>query len=135
MITNPSIGELVDRMAVLKIKILHTRSRGLPNEHFLKEQDQAGELLGMKLWGLNEQKIQRAIAVSLELAQLHQKMWDREDDRRLWAKEQCRDGCGPHFLEEAASILEDLGSMNEKRNALRREIDEICGTFEGEEKI
>ena len=131
MITNPSIGEIVDRMAVLRLKIINGSSQGKPIEHFLREQDAAGELLSQKLWDRDD-KVKLFWPVALELAQLHQKMWDRENDRREWQKAQMGHR---HFVEEAAAILEDLGTMNEKRNALREEINKIFGTFEGEEKL
>lgn len=124
MITNPTTGELLDRLIILKMKIQAARLGGLPHEHFCKEQDQVVGALAAK-----DSFSSRLFPHVLELTQVHKELWDAEDRRRSWAKKEW-----PSNL-EASDILRDLGRLNAQRVALRESIDQILGEWDGAEKL
>lgn len=120
-ITNPSPGELIDRLAILQIKLQKARARKLPYSHFSEEQDQ--------IWGRLSTLVGRlgpeTLALAMRLSQVHIKLWDTVDKQRDYVRSQIG----------AAQILDELQELNAERVNLRESIDKLLGMYSGAEKM
>lgn len=113
-ILKPTVGQLLDRLALLAIKIVRADA-DVVVEHFRAERDEiVEELLGRKAGA------SRFNRQAEELSGLHLKMWP------LVERAEAGD--------ETVSAVE-LHRLNRRRAELREEIDKLAGDYEGPEKV
>ncbi len=116
-----SPGEVVDRLAILRIKLEHmTDEAKLANVRL--------ELEGLE--AARDKKIPdtpEIAALDADLEAINAKLWDIEDEIR-----DCeRDGeFGPHFIELARAVYYN----NDERARIKREINQLLGADIVEEK-
>jgi len=127
-------GEILDRLTILSLKILHGGMAGRSIEHWKAEYAY-----------LNEEKyspcVSRATsyfadlqAAILDLAAVNGAIWTAEDELRRWQGE----GCGPCSLPQAmtvAVVALRAQSLNDRRAQLIAEINTLLGAEAPEEKI
>jgi hypothetical protein len=114
-------GEVLDRMTILEIKLAHIKDpaklKNVQHEHDL--------LLKVEQSGLP--KSNRLAALRAELKATNQAIWDIED--RIRDLERAKD-FGPVFVEVARSVYR----TNDKRAAVKRQINDLLGSTLVEEK-
>ena len=113
-----SLGELVDKISILKIKEQHFQ--GEARENVLNEPSQLEDILKKKQPDIN-------IKFSEELARVNHKLWNIEDEIR-----ECEynKDFGDKFIQLARSVYK----QNDKRGAIKRKINEIYKSELIEEK-
>lgn len=107
-----SIGELVDKITILEIK--GERLDGEARGHALREL----QLLQAEL-ALTSTAIEPALQE--QLRGVNQALWQIEDEIR---EHESRKDFGEHFIELARSVY----FTNDKRSAIKRQINEQCGS-------
>ncbi len=120
MITKPTPGALVDRLAILRLKIKGARQRNLPHDHFLLEQDEIIGALAPFRAKLPKDPMEALI-------KLHETLWDVTDRHK-----EVLEG---EKLDQAWAILRALWALNSERYVLIGKIDLACNTYAGREKI
>lgn len=114
-----SPGELFDRLTILEIKlgkiVEPARRAGLERSH--------AELVGAAA-GLRDVEIDRLVA---ELKRINAALWDIEDNIRAHER---RQDFGTAFVELARAVYMN----NDRRSALKRQIDDHLGSDSTEEK-
>lgn len=113
-----SVGELVDKITILRIKQNHLSSFALANvqrELHLLEQVLAASGIGV------------ATADIDALARVNQALWSIEDQIREYERRSCFDA---NFIALARSVYQ----RNDERAAIKRRINQVCGSLLVEEK-
>jgi hypothetical protein len=124
---NPTTGELLDRLSILKLKILNGQKLGKYIQHFLDEQNEILEALAAKEdAGID---IEEALVIGRELEQANTMLWKRTDEHK-YAVEQVT----MSFV-ELYELLAALWEANSSRCSLRARIDRSTGEFQGDEKV
>lgn len=116
-----SPGELIDRLSILTIKserIVHPAKRA----HVLLELQQLQDLARTKLPATLEL---RSLAADLRI--VNETLWDVEDALR---RHELRQDFGQEFVELARSVYRH----NDRRAALKRQINDLLGSSLFEEK-
>jgi len=103
-----SVGELIDKITILKIKSQHTE-----NEYVKKELNNLREISKQIDYDKNLEE---------ELFVINRKLWDVEDALRLKEKEQ---DFGLFFTE----LARDVYFLNDKRAEVKRKINEETGSL------
>jgi hypothetical protein len=113
-----SIGELVDKITILRIKEKHLSGNALDNV-----------LLELSLLEstLASVPVQPPVELILELSQVNQTLWDIEDRIRDQERIQCFDDS---FIQLARSVY----VTNDQRASLKKQINAFCGSLLVEEK-
>jgi hypothetical protein len=113
-----SIGELVDKITILRIKEKHLSGNSLDNV-----------LLELSLLEstLASVPVQPPVELILELSQVNQTLWDIEDRIREQERIQCFDDS---FIQLARSVY----VTNDQRASLKKQINASCGSLLVEEK-
>jgi len=116
-----SPGELIDRLTILQIKTERItdpgRSNRVEKERQLYEEVREGRVP-------RSEEIEQ---LTLELKQINEKLWDIEDRIRISEKDQLFDDT---FISLARSVYK----TNDRRAALKRQIDVLLGSVLAEEK-
>lgn len=118
-IIQPTPGQLIDRLAVIRLKIAALRASGGDELHFLREQDEI-----IKALSIHDNL---PLAEIDALTKVHKELWGVLDEQR----ERVRNGAG----RSADAILADLWELNQERALLREAIDQRLGCWEGREKL
>ena len=116
-----SPGELIDRLTILQIKTERITDPGRSNR-VDKERQLYAEV--------RERRVPRSEEIeqlTLELKQINEKLWDIEDRIRISEKDQLFDDT---FISLARSVYK----TNDRRAALKRQIDVLLGSVLAEEK-
>ncbi len=116
-----SPGELIDRLTILQIKTERITDRDRSNR-VGKERQLYEEV--------RERRVPRSEEIeqlTLELKQINEKLWDIEDRIRISEKDQLFDDT---FISLARSVYK----TNDRRAALKRQIDALLGSILAEEK-
>lgn len=130
---NPGLGELVDRLTILRLKILHAPD---PRDtmHFHTEQAQVQMLIDRVHQGLHV-PLETHTKLGTYTADLHmvnRKLWALEDRMAQYAQSRL-------YYEDHLADVGDLGisiwHANRDRNTLIREINALAGTDVGPEKL
>ena len=119
-----SPGELIDRLTILEIK----------EERFAERAPE--KLLGVQkeLFGLRQvrdrtlQLSDPVVALAKELKKVNETLWEIEDAIRDCEREK---DFGPRFIERARAVYQN----NDRRAALKRQINTALGSKLGEEKL
>lgn len=124
---DPGVGELVDRLTILRLKILHGAATPGLCDRFLPEESQ----VQMRLDRMGHPTSEDTRLLALKLQQVNAKLWHLEDLMAAFAKEdawlQNKAGC--------AATAVDIWRMNRERNALIHEINLAAGTPRSAEKF
>ena len=116
-----SPGELIDRLTILQIKTERITDRDRSNR-VGKERQLYEEV--------RERRVPRSEEIeqlTLELKEINEKLWDIEDRIRISEKDQLFDDT---FISLARSVYK----TNDRRAALKRQIDALLGSILAEEK-
>lgn len=116
-----SVGELVDKITILQIKLDHARTP-IQTHNISTELDQLKEILD---------RLEVPADITAQTAQLHavnQQLWAIEDAKRQHEKDQRFDS---EFVELARAVY----IKNDLRAAIKREINNTTGSVIVEEKI
>jgi hypothetical protein len=113
-----SVGELVDKITILRIKQRHLSLTAL--ENVLRELQLLEQVLA-------DSGIVPSPDDVAELARVNSALWDIEDQIR----EQERRGC---FDQAFISLARSVYIRNDERAAIKRRINQICGSLLVEEK-
>lgn len=123
---NPGVGELIDRLSILRLKILHSTEH---QTHFETEKAQISMLLDRMGLPTDEHLLQVCERLHLSNARL----WQFEDQMAKYVRTQRQwDGTDPYVV---AELGVEIWKMNRTRNAFIREINERAGTYTGPEKL
>jgi hypothetical protein len=114
-----SLGEVLDRQSILKLKILKVSDPGKILNVTREYQGILKSLKGLKLDNLKEQIEQ--------LNKVNKELWDTEDRLRMKEAEQIFD---KEFVDLARSVYK----LNDKRYSIKREINLLSGSSIVEEK-
>jgi hypothetical protein len=117
-----SLGELLDKLTILQIK-----SERIADEAKLRNVRQEMEALTAARARATPQPPAELERLVTELRTVNEALWDVEDALRR--AEAARD-FGPHFIELARSVYRH----NDRRAALKRQINELLGSRLVEEK-
>jgi cation transport regulator ChaC len=116
-----SVGELVDKITILKIKLAHARTP-TQTRNVSCELDQLREILD---------QLELSVDITTQTAQLHavnQELWAIEDAKRQHEKDQRFDNA---FIELARAVY----VKNDQRAAIKRLINQLTHSSIVEEKI
>jgi hypothetical protein len=114
-----SLGEILDRQSILKIKILKVSDPGKILNVDREYQGILKSLKGLKLDNLQEQIEQ--------LNKVNKELWDIEDKLRIKEVEQI-------FDQEFINLARSVYKLNDKRYNIKREINLLSGSSIVEEK-
>lgn len=131
---NPRLGELLDRLTILRLKILH----GAPQpgsgalDHFRMEEAQINMLLD-RMGYPNDNDV---LLCAVKLQQCNAKLWELEDEMAEFSKV---DGWGDKYTDNVAFAIAntavEIWRMNQERNRLIYEINQLTGDKSGPEKL
>lgn len=116
-----SPGELIDRLTILQIKAERITDHGRRDR--VKKERQLYE-------AVRERRVPRSEEIeqlTLELKQTNEKLWDIEDRIRISEKDQL-------FDETFISLARSVYKTNDRRAALKRQIDSLLDSVLAEEK-
>lgn len=126
----PSLGELLDRLSILELKIEH--GGGAHHERELAEIRNC-----VFLRCLDEKPAKRVAKLAKQLKAVNEKLWYLTDEQRnfcmpsSWAAyEEAAARC-----EKGAELLIDIREANSDRITIREKIDMLSGDFLGHEKV
>ena len=123
---DPSPGEILDRLTILSLKIVHGRDQNKSVEHFVAER----AALITKLSTVDFRKPTDALI--FDLGATNAALWQAEDDFR---RERVNKGSLLYSLHRAADIAEQIQSLNDQRAELIDEINNNLGICVGKEKL
>ena len=116
-----SVGELVDKITILELKITHaTDPRAL--EHVQHELDQLLKLLEQ------HQLIDTVAELRAQLKDINAELWDTESFKRRCEREQT-------FLDGFVVAARNVYIKNDVRARIKRQINDLCNSNIVEEKI
>lgn len=122
---NPGVGELVDRLTILQLKIRH----GAPQpgsgalDHFRDEEAQINMLLNRMRWPSSD----HAMVLSMKLQQCNAQLWELEDQLAQYAQQ----GSGtPDDCGRCANIAVNIWRANRARNTLIHRLNVLAGGAE-----
>lgn len=131
----PDLGEVLDRLAILQLKLDHGMGRNVPTAAWEEEQRQLDDYLQKKIqaWqsvatGFAQEEFGKANA---ELVVVNGKLWAAEDEIRTYCKteqltdDECRD---------LATLAMRIADLNDVRCNLVQKINRLFGV-ETQEKI
>lgn len=110
-----SVGELLDKISILQIKALITN-----NEYVHKEL--------CKLNKIKSTITQYTLDCEIELREVNETLWKIEDKLRQKEKKQ-------EFDDEFINLSRSVYKLNDKRSAIKKNINEICFSEYKELKI
>lgn len=113
-----SVGELLDKMSILRIKLAHFRDEA-KRANVRRELDELSQVAGSH--GLSHSRLE------LELDEVNGQLWRIEDELRVLERE--RD-FGPRFVELARAVY----FTNDRRARLKRDLNDHFGSTLVEEK-
>lgn len=116
-----SVGELIDKITILRIKLVHARTT-TQTHNVSVELSQLNHILD---------QLELPQDISQQTAQLHtvnQELWDIEDAKR---QHECRQEFDSNFVALARAVY----IKNDQRAAIKREINQITLSDIIEEKI
>lgn len=121
-LVNPGVGDVVDRLSILELKVLHGEIAQKDTAHWVRERD----VLLVQLAGrtLNGSWFQPAIALSVVNAAL----WREEDNLRAYRKE------NPVAMAPVVCCAFLIQQLNDQRAVLIGEINTKAGDDRGREK-
>lgn len=130
----PGVGEILDRLTILSLKILFGESYGRDTTHFKTERTTL--LAKIRSRTLNGAWFDCA----LDLAAVNAALWHAEDDLRHLrtlpdAKRAEWSGFGPNFWQETGALAFRIQELNDRRAALVAEINKLAGEASAEEKL
>ena len=124
---NYGLGEVLDRLTILDLKILAAGDAGQPIDHWRNEQAvlltqvQTRLLLGTTAW----------IELGLRLAMINGLLWHAEDDLRA-----CRNlPLDVAITESSSRIAFRIQDLNDRRSQLITQINQLTGEHLGPEKV
>ena len=113
-----SLGELLDKITILEIKVLHLRGEGLA--HGIQELSLLRQVLGDLAFPVEQQRFS-------DLKSVNQSLWTIEDAIR----DKERQG---QFDAEFVELARQVYLQNDRRAALKRQINQAYGSELCEEK-
>ena len=113
-----SLGELLDKITILEIKVLHLRGEGLA--HGMQELSLLRQVWGDLAFPVEQERFS-------DLKSINQSLWTIEDAIR--DKEQ-----QGHFDAEFVELARQVYLQNDRRAALKRQINQAYGSELCEEK-
>lgn len=123
----PTIGEVLDRMAIVSLKLLHGGG-----EHFKAEHVGLTKRFH-ELWDVGHLTEEEFSTLQIALDQLvavNTKLWDATEEQT-----QAAQGRFEQSESDAACLLQRIHHLNKKRVRLREEIDKLLGQYKGPEKV
>ena len=118
-----SIGELIDKITILRIK----STRLLSPDALTNVETELNALTRVLIDAGPALRSEVVLKLTSSLEAINRQLWDVEDHLRLLEAEQRFDG---EFVSSARSVYQ----LNDQRAALKRKINEICGSSLIEEK-
>ena len=116
-----SPGELIDKITILEIKVARiTDSRKVANVRYALDRLTETRKAALTMTGTLER-------LWADLRTVNEALWEIEDDIRQCEAEQ---DFGPRFIELARSVYR----TNDRRAAIKKEIDELFGSAMTDEK-
>jgi len=122
---NYGIGEIVDRLSILALKILHAGSR--PTDHFVRERNAL--LAQLRGRTLNAAWFEHAVA----LGAVNAAIWSTEDELRGYREGDLSDSLTD--LVPIRRIAFRLQALNDERSRLIEAINRLTGDHVGSEKL
>jgi hypothetical protein len=113
-----SLGELLDKITILEIKVLHLKGEGLA--HGIQELSLLRQVLGDLAFPVEQERFS-------DLKSVNQSLWTIEDAIR----DKERQG---HFDAEFVELARQVYFQNDRRAALKRQINQAYGSELCEEK-
>ena len=109
-----SIGELVDKLTILEIKL-----KKIGNKDSLENINKEFQSLkSIDLKGIDQKKYQPLFN---ELKSINEKLWDIENEKRLFEK-------NSNFGDKFIQVSRDVHFMNDKRAKVKQEINKTFGS-------
>ena len=109
-----SIGELVDKLTILEIKL-----KKIDNKDSLENINKEYQSLkSIDLKGIDQKKYQPLFN---ELKSINEKLWDIENEKRLFEK-------NSNFGDKFIQVSRDVHFMNDKRAKVKQEINKTFGS-------
>jgi hypothetical protein len=116
-----SPGELIDRLTILEIR-LRRIPEGEQRRHVVRAHDALSRIMAARI------PASPGLAALVDaLRSVNECLWDAEDALREHERGQCFDA---QFIATARAVY----LSNDRRSALKRQIDELLGSPPGEEK-
>lgn len=130
MITKPTPADLLDRLCVLRLKIVQARTLNEPHQHFLQEQDEV--VLGLADYTV---KMPLPVSIATDLAQLHERLWRVLDEQKEWVQVWKAQADPSPCMRDPRAVLADLWDLNQERYRLKHELEMRMGEYRGREKL
>lgn len=126
---NPGLGELVDRLTILQLKVLHAPA-GAATSHLSAERAQIQMRLDAAGWPRND----KAVVLGAELLQCNAQLWELEDCMERYAG-YANLADHPVSQDDCATVGVTIWRQNRRRNGLIQRLNELAGTYAGPEKL
>lgn len=135
----PGLGDLLDRASILLLKLRVGRAAGIDVEHFEDESDEILAAL-LQVWVSNPSTAQDQIDIDRhagELSAANDQLWTATDQMHVLASQVERLGpeAGRSTLVNAGELGVRILRLNDERCRLVKVIDQLAGTYRGEEKL
>lgn len=121
---DPGIGELVDRLTILRLKLLHA-PQDVATSHFQSEEAQ----IQMRLDALGHPASDDVLVAQVQLLQQNAQLWRLEDRMAEYVAHPDNDD------RAVAMTAIAIWRANRRRNALIQQINTLAGTVRGPEKL
>ena len=131
-LVNIGVGEMIDRLTILSLKILVGRERRKDVTHFETEQTALFQQIGNLRFTLTGSGF--AVAFS-ELAAVNGQLWQAEDQLRAWRGEQKSGVALEVNWELIVTCAFRIQDLNDRRAALVRQINQLAGDVAEPEKL
>lgn len=130
---SPGLGELLDRLTILRLKIIHGQQKQGGTgayKHFEAEEAQINMLLDR----MGHPDDNDVLLLQVKLQQVNAKLWELEDEMAVFA---VADTAVIDLVDSirCSTVAVQIWRMNRERNALIHEINTLAGCATGPEKL
>lgn len=122
------LGEVLDRLSILALKISHASDAGKPVEHFTRERSKLLVQASTRVVG-------KVFECYAELAVVNARLWAAEDGIRGLRRQAADLPGGVPNLLIVADLAFEIQALNDRRAALIAEINQTTGDEAGAEKL
>lgn len=125
-LVNPGLGDLIDRLTILALKIVHGEDRGRDVKPFITEREALLKQLGADASPLAA----TGATLIMELGAVNAALWQAEDQVRA-----LRGGRSVGGLPDGVELAFRIQALNDRRSELIDELNEVGGFIAAEKKL
>jgi hypothetical protein len=131
---NPGVGDTLDRLTILALKVVYGTHRGRDVTAFVSERDALIGALIEQIQGMPPMPAENGLAILFELGAINAALWQAEDELRALRTEQELDQASGS-LREVVECAYRIQALNDRRAEMIERLNRRAGDKRGPEKL